>query len=52
MTISAISTVSTDDTLAATPKAASEKTYPGLGLLLIVVSAAVTYGGLYLALRH
>jgi hypothetical protein len=52
MTTSTLSTVSTDDSLAATPEAAKEKTYPGLGLLLIVVSAAVTYGGLYLALTH
>lgn len=35
----------------ATPEVTSTPGYRRLGLLLIVLSAVVTYGGLYLALR-
>ena len=42
-----MNTSTTHTETAATPEvAAPEKTYPWIGLLLIVVSAAVAYGGL------
>lgn len=46
-----MTTSTTHTESAANPEvAAPEKTYPWVGLLLIVVTAAVTYGGLAVAL--
>lgn len=41
-----MNTSTTHTETAATPEAVSEKTYPWVGLLLIVASAALAYGGL------